>query len=452
MRRRILFGTWLMAAVATIALGARSTSPAVYAIKGARLVSMSGAPIASGTIVLRDGIIDAIGADATVPPDAVVIEGAGLSVYPGLIDMGTSVGLDAGAGPPPTFRTTEEAERFRRSTILRADLEAASQLRPDSPELARLAAAGVTSVLATPATGVVKGQSALVTIAAPPDEPQIGALADPRRGLQIVRTPVALHVDFGGRGGGGGYPNSLMGAIAFVRQSFLDAQHHRLARDRYDRVKTGLSRPLHDPTLDAMQPALAGRLPVAFEADAAREIVRALGMAREFKLDPIITGGSEADQVTADLKGQNARVIYNLSFPVRSRVLPPDADEPLRELRARANAPKVPAALDKAGVAFAFSSAGVRDARDFLRNATRAVREGLSQEAALRALTIDAAKIAGAADRVGSLERGKIANVLVTEGGLFDEKMRIRHVFVDGRPVSIEDAPAQQGGRGRSGQ
>jgi imidazolonepropionase-like amidohydrolase len=128
--------------------------------------------------------------------------------------------------------------------------------------------------------------------------------------------------------------------------------------------------------------------------------------------------------------------------------LPPDADEPLRELRARAQAPRVPAALSKAGVTFAFSSSGVREPRDFVRNAARAVREGLPADAAVRALTIDAATIAGAADRVGSLAKGKIANILVTEGDLFDEKMRIRHVFVDGRAVSITEPPAQ--GRGRS--
>jgi imidazolonepropionase-like amidohydrolase len=173
-------------------------------------------------------------------------------------------------------------------------------------------------------------------------------------------------------------------------------------------------------------------------------------MAKEFKLDPVITSARQADQVAADLKAQNARVIYSLNFPVRSRMLPPDADEPLRELRARAQAPKVPAALDKAGVTFAFSSSGVREPRDFVRNAARAVREGLPADAAVRALTINAAKIAGAADRVGSLEKGKIANIVVTEGDLFDEKMRVRHVFVDGRSVTIDDTPPQ--GRGRSGQ
>jgi imidazolonepropionase-like amidohydrolase len=451
MSKQIILGAWLATAAATITIGVRADSPSVYAIRGARIVTAAGAPIASGTIVLRNGLIDAVGPDVPAPAEAVVIDGAGLTVYPGLIDMGNGAGVDPAAPTPPaSFRTTEEAERFRRSVILRPDFDAAAQVRPDAPELARLASAGVTSVLALPAGGVVKGRSALVNVTAPPDAPQIGALADPRKGLQVVHAPVALHVDFGGGGRGGGYPNSLMGAIAFVRQSFLDAQHHHLAQQHYERVTTGMTRPLYDPALAAMQPALAGRLPVAFEADAAREIGRALAMAKQFKLDPVITGGREADQVAADLKAQNARVIYSLNFPTRSRALPPDADEPLRELRARAQAPKVPAALEKAGVLLAFSSDGVREPRDFVRNAARAVRDGLPAEAAVRALTINAARIAGAADRVGSLEKGKIANLVVTEGELFDEKMRVRHVFVDGRLVSIDDAPPQ--GRGRSGQ
>jgi imidazolonepropionase-like amidohydrolase len=447
--KRIIFGAWLALAAVTITIGVRADAPPVYAIKGARLVTAAGAPIASGTLVIRNGLIEAVGADVKAPADAIVIDGAGLSAYPGLIDMGTSTGIESTASAPPqNFRTTADAERFRRNAILRPDLEVAEHVRPDAPELARFAAAGITSVLATPASGVVKGRSALVNVTAPPDDPQIGAVADPRRGLQVVRTPVALHVDFGGRGGGGGYPVSLMGTIAFVRQTLLDAQHHQLVKARYERAKAGVPRPMHDPALEALQPALAGRLPVAFEADATREILRALDLAKAFKLDPVITGAREADQVAADLKAQNARVVYSLNYPTRPRTLAPDADEPLRELRARAQAPKVPAALEKAGITFAFSSSGVREPREFVRNAARAVREGLAADEAVRALTIDAATIAGAADRVGSLEKGKIANVVVTEGDLFDEKMRVRHVFVDGRAVSVQEPPAQ--GRGRS--
>jgi imidazolonepropionase-like amidohydrolase len=403
--------------------------------------------------VLRNGLIEAVGADVTPPADATVIDGNGMTVYPGLIDMGTAAGLDAAPPvPPATFRTLEEAERFKRSVILRPDLEAAKILRPDAPELSRLAAAGITTVLATPTAGLFKGQSALINVSAPADEPQIGSVADPRKGLQVVRTPVALHVSLaltgGGRGGGGGYPVSLLGSIAFVRQGFLDAQHQLLEEQRYDKAKTGVTRPGYDPSLDAIQPALARKIPVAFEAELSREILRALNMAKAFNLDPVITGAREADQVVGDLKAQNARVIYSLDYPTRSRALPPDADEPIRELRARAQASKTPGLLQKGGVTFAFSSGSLQQPRDFVRNAARAVKDGLPADAAVRALTIDAARIAGAADRLGSLEKGKIANVIVTSGDLFEDNTRVVHIFVDGRKVEPE-APAATGGRGR---
>jgi imidazolonepropionase-like amidohydrolase len=429
----------------------RADAPHIYAIRGAKIVTATGAPIANGTVVIRGGLIEAVGQHVTVPTDATVIDGTGMTVYPGLIDMGTDAGIDAAPPPQPaTFRTTEEAERWKRSVILRPELEAAKVVRPDAPELSRLAGNGVTTVLATPSAGLFKGQSALVNVSAPVDEPQIGSVADPRRGLQVVRTPVALHVSLAlsGGGRGGGYPVSLLGSISFVRQSFLDAQHQQLEKQRYERTKGGVARPIYDPSLDAIQPALARTLPVAFDADLAREIVRALNVAKEFRLDPVIIGAREADQVVADLKAQNARVIYNLNFPSRSRALPPDADEPIRELRARAQASKTPAALEKAGITFAFSSEGIQQPRDFVRNAARAVKDGLSADAAIRALTIDAARIAGASDRLGSVEKGKIANVIVTDGDLFEDRTRVVHIFVDGRKVEPE-APAAPAGRGR---
>lgn len=447
-------GSGLLAAAVLLAATPRAEPPHVYAIRGARIVTAAGPPLASGTVIIRNGLIEGVGTDLPTPPGSVVIDGSGLTVYPGLIDMGNSAGLDVPTDQPRPegLRTMEEAERFKRTQIFRPDLQAAERLRADSPDLSRLASTGITTVLATPPGSVVKGQSALVNVTGPVDEPQIGNVGDYRRGLQIVRTPVALHVAFPGSVSGDGYPASLIGAIAFVRQSFLDAQHQQLAAQRYERVKaTGVPRPNYDPALDALQPALAGRMPVAFEADRMREILRALDMAQEFKLDPVITGGREADLVAGDLKARNARVIYSLNFPVRPRMLAPDADEPLRELRLRARAPKVPSALDKAGVQFAFSSSGLREPRDFVRNAARAVKDGLAADAAIRALTINAARIAGAGDRIGSIERGKIANVIVTDGDLFEDKTRIRHVFVDGRAVTVEEPQPEQRRGGRSG-
>ena len=451
MLTRFRFGAILIVA-ALVAAAPRADTPFAYTIKGARIVTAAGAPLAAGTVVIRNGLIEAVGAEVPAPDDAVVIDGAGLTVYPGLIDMGTSIGLDVQADQqqPEGLRTTEDAERWKRTHIFRPDLGAADHVRTDSPELARLASSGITTVLATPPGSVVKGQSALVNVVGPVDEPQIGSVGDYRRGLQIVRAPVALHVEFVSNVRGDGYPASLLGVMAFVRQSFLDAQHQQLVARHGERTRGG-PRPDYDPALEALQPALAGTLPVAFEANMAREISRALEMAQEFKLDPVITGAREADAVAGDLKARNARVIYSLNYPTRSRMLAPDADESLGELRRRVGAPKVPAALEKAGVLFAFSSAGLRESRDFVRNAARAVKEGLAADVAVRALTINAARIAGVADRLGSIEKGKMANVIVTDGDLFEEKTRIRHVFVEGREVPVEEPQPERSGRGGRG-
>lgn len=426
-----------LAALAMIPLGAQA--PYIYAIQGARIVPVSGSVIETGTLVVRDGLITAVGANASVPPGAQIIAGKGLTVYPGLIDMGSTSGLDMPAVPrADNPQTTADVERIKADYLLRAQFRAADVVNPNAPALSRAAAAGITSILATPSGDAIRGQSALVNTALPADEPQIGSIADERKPLLVIRTPVALHVTFSERpAGGGAYPNSLMGVIAFVRQFFLDAQHYQLAQN----ARQAALPPSYRPALEAMQPALAGRLPVAFRSESAREILRSLEIAKAFKLDPIITGAREADQVAADLKAANARVIVSLNFPTRPETLAPDADESLRTLRTRANAPKVPAALNAAGVMFAFESAGLSDPKDFIKNAARTVQHGLALEQALRALTLQAATIAGAANRVGSLEVGKIANVLVTEGDLFDEKMTIKHVFVEGRPVSIDVAP-----------
>jgi imidazolonepropionase-like amidohydrolase len=416
--------------------------PAVYAVTGARIVTAAGATLPTGIVVLRNGVIEAVGASVPVPADAIVIDGKGATVYPGLIDMGSSVSVTAPAiADPRAGATREEVDRWRRSMILRPDVSAAALVQVDAPDLTRRASAGITSMLSTPPGEMVRGQSALVNVAAPSEDPQIGDIAMPRRGTVVVKAPVALHVAFSeGPSRFRAYPESLMGSIAFVRQAFLDARHYQLAQQYYTRVGATASRPTDDPAMAAMWPAVDGKLPVAFEVQDAREIRRALAMAKALKLDPIITGALEAGDTTAELKAANARVIVSVDYPVRSKSLAPDADEPLRTLRQRANAPKTGAALEAAGILFAFESAALKEPRDFVKNVGRAVKAGLSPDAAVRAVTINAAKIAGVGDRLGSIEKGKIANVIVTDGDLFDEKTSIKHVFIDGRLVALDKA------------
>jgi len=427
----------------------RADSPNVYAIRGARLVTAAGAPIESGTLVIRGGVIEAVGVNAAVPADADVIDGKGLTVYPGLIDLGNTRAADQTPPQmPQNLNTTAELERWKRTQILKPQARAVDAVKVDDAELSRLAAAGITSVLALPAGEVISGQSALVNVAAPPEQPQIGNIVEPRRGLIVVKTPVAFHVSFPERprAGGNAYPESLMGVIAFVRQAFLDAQHHRdLLRKPQPRGSEGGD----DPALEALQPAVDGKVPVAFEANETREILRALKLAGDFKLQPIVTGAREAATVAADLKANNVRVVYSLNYPQRPRSLAPDADEPVRTLRTRADAPRGPGELARAGVPFAFASAGLNEPKDFVRNAARAVKAGLSEDAAIRALTLEAATIAGVVDRLGSLEKGKTANVIVTDGSLFDEKTTVKRVFVEGRWVAIDAAAPAPAGRGR---
>jgi imidazolonepropionase-like amidohydrolase len=485
----------LTAAIAAFALGVgsfeinarpaseRDRAPALYAIRDARVMPVAGPAIDKGTVVMRDGVIVDVGANVTVPTDAVVVDGTGLTVYPGLIDMANTTAVESseapaagaggGRGGPPAAGgrggapaapqpTLEDLERTKRAAILRPDFEAARNVRVDGADMQRLAAAGITSVLAVPPSGVFRGQSALINVLAPEDDPQISNIGDYRRGLVVVKTPVALHVAFGG-GQGGGYPGSLLGYIAFIRQSFYDAQWQRDARVYADKHKDA-PRPALEPVLDAMLPALERKLPVAFEAGTDREIRRALAIAKEFGLDPMITGAAEAAAVADDLKTANARVIYSLNFPTAGGGGGGrggggggggrgggGVEETLAAVRARVNAPRSPAALEKAGVAYAFTSGGLQNLADFVRNAGRVVKDGnLSADATLRALTVNAARMAGAADRLGTIEKGKIANLVVTEGDLFDNG-RIRHVFIDGRPIDIDVPAAASSGRGRGG-
>jgi imidazolonepropionase-like amidohydrolase len=274
----------------------------------------------------------------------------------------------------------------------------------------------------------------------------------------VVRSPVAQHVVFAaaGQGGGGGYPGALLGVIAFARQSFYDAQWQKEARAFAERNKNAVVGGF-EPALDALAPALERKVPVAFDASEQREILRALAFAREFNLDPIIVGGAEAGSVIDDLKAAKAAVIVSANFQAAGGGpggrggggRGGDADTPLRITRMRQNAAKVPAALEQAGIPFAFTIGGLQAPGEFVRSVARTVREGgLSEEAALKGLTVNAARLAGVAERLGTIEKGKMANVIVTDGNLFDTS-RIRHVFVAGWPVDLEAAAQPPGGRGR---
>lgn len=445
-------------AISFVLLPALSFVPAVshaqrnsldtYAITNARIVTVSGATIERGTVVIRDGLIAAVGANVAAPADARIIDGAGLTVYPGLIDSSTSLGIPP-PSPAPSVAPTQGGGGFAQlraqtsNTValnstqppgLQPEVLVEDFLRPGGEQIEAARNAGITTALTAPRQGIWMGQSALINLA--------GDTAQ----QMIVRSPVALHVGFTPLRSGG-YPSSLMGVFAVLRQMLLDAGRYREMQQAYERSPRGTRRPDQDRALAALLPVLDGAMPVVMYADREREIARALDLAEEFKLKVIIAGGMESSKVADRLRERKVPVLLSLNFPRRTTAALPEADpEPVRVLRERVEAPKAAARLVAARAKFAFQSGGMTSIADFRANLMRAIEGGLAREDALRAVTIWPAEILSVSDRLGTIETGKIANLLVTRGDLFDRNRTITHVFIDGRPIDLTPLPGAAGG------
>lgn len=424
---------------------ARAFEGEAYAIRGATIVTVSGATIQRGTVVVRNGLIEAVGADVNVPADAKVIEGTGLTVYPGLFDAYTNLGLPAptppgggrgGAPTDPTQAFLAQLNAPPTSAGLLPEVTVTEQLQVGAETFDQQRSVGITTALTGPRTGVFQGQSALINLG--------GESAD----KLILKGPVSLNIGFSGARGG--YPGSLMGVFSFLRQSFLDAQHYREEWARYNQSPRGAQRPQVNKSLAALQPIINGTMPVVLNASSEREIKRAIGLAEEFKLKYMLAGATESYKLADFLKTKNATVLLSLSYPQRPTLEDPE-EEALRSLRERADAPKAAAALHKAGVKFAFTSGGLTRPTDYLTNAARAIEAGLPKDIALKALTLYPAEIFGVAEQLGSIEKGKIANLVIATGDLFGKDTKVRHVFVDGKPFEIKAAPAGPGGPGGRG-
>ena len=426
-----------------------------YAITNARIVSVSGPIVERGTVVIRNGLIAAAGANISAPPDARVIDGTGLTVYPGLIDSYTSLALpEAAPGPSPAgggaaaflllqaqARPSPGGPNSTQPAGLQPEVMVEDTIRSSGTDIESSRNIGITTALSAPRSGIWMGQSALINLSG--ETPQ----------AMIVRSPVAMHVSFTPLRGS--YPGSLMGVFAQLRQMMLDAQRYRDSMQIYERNPRGIRRPEADRSLAALVPVIEGRMPVVMLANSEREISRALDLAAEFKLKLIIAGGREAERVADRLAKQNVPVLLSLNLPRRTTAAMPEADpEPLRTLRERVAAQQTAGKLAKAGVRFAFQSGSLGNISDLMVNANRTIENGLSAADALRAFTIWPAEIFSVANQLGSIEAGKIANLTVTRGDLFDRNSRVAHVFIDGRPIDLRAAtatPTAERSAGRGG-
>jgi hypothetical protein len=433
-------------------------APPVLAIRNAKIVTVSGPTLAKGTVIVRNGLIEAVGENAAVPPDATVVDGEGMTVYPGLIDALSTVGIPGAA--PAAAATGGRAGRGAATPATPAmPIAAAAPARSNGPEdrpqtsswvvatdeiqptdrrIETVRGAGFTTAVTYPTRGIFAGQGSVIDL-----------VAAEKVGPMVVESPVGQYIALGrggfGGGMGGGFPGALMGMIAYVRQVYLDADHYKMVKDAYAKNPRGMERPEYDRALEGVIESKRILLP----ANRLVEIDRMLRFAKELKQPAILYGLREAYRPEAAALLQKARVPVLISLHWPAPQTGPDVhleDETMRQLETYDQAPAAASALQKAGVKFAFYSDGVDAPRDLQRAVKRALDAGLTREQALRALTLSPAEIYGLSDRLGSIDKGKIANLVVTKGDIFENATKIEMVIVDGKKYT--PAADTTGGRG----
>nr|NIP59083.1 amidohydrolase family protein [Gemmatimonadota bacterium]NIR79491.1 amidohydrolase family protein [Gemmatimonadota bacterium]NIT86849.1 amidohydrolase family protein [Gemmatimonadota bacterium]NIU30717.1 amidohydrolase family protein [Gemmatimonadota bacterium]NIV61077.1 amidohydrolase family protein [Gemmatimonadota bacterium] len=423
--------------------------PAHYAIRNARIVPVSAPPIENGTVVLSDGVIAAVGRDVEIPPEAWVIDGQGLSVYPGLIDALSGLGLGAEGAPGGSRGRGGEVaasagegggyswgpEDRPATTPWRS---AAESFDASGDEVGRWRDGGFTTVVAVPGTGFVSGRASVMNLG----RGEADAL--------VVKTPVAIRLNLEGGAGHEGYPESLMGVFAYFEQLFADAERYDRAWNLYEAGPRGRERPEFDAALEPIRDAVGADRPFLFPGDDPTEIRRALRTGAEAGFRVLVYGARRAYEEPELLRGSD--VLVSLEWPETPENGDPEADPVLSELRYRWYAPSTPASLEEADVRFAFYSGDLEGPAEVAAAVRTAIRAGLSREAALRALTLAPAQIYGVADRLGSLEPGKTANVVVTDGVLFTDGAEVKIVFVDGRKYEVRGSAEVLAGRGAGGE
>ena len=399
-----------------------------YAITKAKVITVSGAVIDNATVVLRDGVVVDVGPSVTIPKDARVIDGTGLTLTPGLIDAYSGAGMPAarpaggGAGggaaagapaPNPIAPASNIYERVRAADALKAR---------DS---------GITTIVPIPREGLVFGAAAVMD------------LVGERPEGMVVKQNIALAASLTTLGQR--YPGSLMGTMAFFRQALMDGAYHRAEMAAYEKAPGGRKRPSFDPGLDVWADVASGTTPLLLQTSRVGDLRRAFSLADEFKLKVVLAGNTQAFEEAALLKERKPSLLVSVNFdpPKVGGFFGGSDDE--KDRAEIESAEKNPGALNKEGIKFALVSGF---ANDFLAGIRKAIEKGLPKEAALRAVTLTPAEILGVADRMGSIDKGKIANVVVWSGEPLTKEAKIKMVFVDGELYEPEEKPAGPPGGG----
>ncbi len=393
-----------------------------FAITNARIVTVSGATIENGTVVIQNGKIAAVGANLNAPGGAETIDARGLSVYPGMIDAGTNMGLvEIGLGVPGSVDVAENGD-------FNANAKAIIGINPHSTHINVTRVNGITTVLSMPDGGAITGQATVINLNG---STQSEMAVVPTFGLVLNFPRISTVSGFNPFTG----PQTIEFTEALklrdkrledLRKLFKDTENYARVKEAYTKDKS-LPSPKTDLKMDAMIPYVRGEKPVIFTAERERDIRGVINFAKDLKIKAIIMGGQEAWKAANELKQNNISVIYTniYNLPVRD-------DDPYDSLF------ETPAKLQKAGVKFAISTGDQGpQVRDLPYQAGLASAYGLPKEEALKAVTIYPAQILGISDRLGSIETGKIANVVITDGDILELRTNVKYVFINGRMIPL---------------
>lgn len=398
----------------------------VHAITGVRIVTAPGEVIESGTIVVRDGLVEAVGTDIEIPPDAAVTEfdpeESDMAVYPGLIDAYVPIEF-AVSDEDDDDEGEEDGETLQPGRYPHPLITPGRRLTSHAwPEdrVGALRDAGFTTAVLAPESGLFRGLSALVN------------LGEGGYGKNVIRPEQFAHVSLGANLSGREFPNSLMGAVALARQAFLDARWQADARDVWQR-NPAQPRPDFLEGIEPLEAVLKGERTVVFEAEDMLGSLRAARLASEFGLEAWLVGHGREYQRLDSLAETGLGQILPLDFPDPPDVEENERDVSLAELRHWDLAPENATRVLDAGLDMVLTSHPHTSPAELFANIAAAVERGLDADAALAALTTEPARVLGIDDIAGRLAPGYMANFVLVEGELFAESPNLREVWIDGR-------------------
>ena len=405
--------------------GIRDNGTGFHALVDARVVTAPGQVLDGATIVIRNGLIQRVGRNMQPPAGARVWDLDGLTIYPGFIDAHADLGMDAvpeGGDVGPTHWNPQ----------VRAWFSTTMNLQDDADRRAALRSQGFGTALVVPKQGIFRGTASVVN------------LGDTGVRDRVLRPDLAQAMGFQRSFQlGGAYPNSPMGTIALMKQTFMDADWYVRAWGAYEASGRAFLPPETSAALAALDDAVRGDQPIVFETGSEEEYLRAHKLAAEYGVDAWYRGSGQEYRILDVLRGRTDPLIIPLSFPDAPNVNDPESalNASLADLRDWYLAPTSPAQLAGAGVRFAITSDGLSSLNEFLPNLRIAVARGLSTVDALAALTTTPAEWLGLENTHGTIQEGKVANLVVSEGDLFTEEATVRDVWVHGQAYGVTRSP-----------